>query len=107
MKIHDGKMEEFHVIVQKFIDATRGEDGCMYYEFGYDGDEVHVRECYDNGDAALVHLGNVGALLQECATIADFTRLEVFGSEAEIAKLREPLAEFGAKFYTLESGIRR
>ncbi len=55
----------------------------------------------------LAHLENVGPLLEEALQIAELTRLEVHGPDAELAKLREPLAAFGPQFFTLEFGFRR
>ena len=49
----------------------------------------------------------MGALLQEALQIADITRLEVHGPEAELAQFREPLADLGPQFFTLEYGFRR
>jgi hypothetical protein len=47
---------------------------------------------------------NVGALLQQALTISDLVRLEVHGPEAELEKLREPLAGLNPQYYTLEPG---
>ena len=55
----------------------------------------------------LAHLDNVGALLQEALQIAELTRFEIHGPEAELAKLREPLAGMKPQFFTLEYGFRR
>jgi hypothetical protein len=55
----------------------------------------------------LTHLENVGALLQEALKIAEITRLEVHGPDAELTKLRGPLAAFKPQFFTLEYGFRK
>ncbi|MGD9179981.1 MAG: hypothetical protein PVF26_13615 [Desulfobacterales bacterium] len=41
-------------------------------------------------------------LLQEALKIAELRRFEIHGPEEELAKLREPLAEFQPQFFTLE-----
>ena len=64
-------------------------------------------EGYVDAEGALAHLDNVGTLLGEALKIADITRLEVHGPEQELAKLREPLANFKPRFFTLEYGFRR
>lgn len=60
-----------------------------------------------NAAGLLAHLENVGALLEEAFKIAEITRLEVHGPEAELDKLREPLAGLNPQFFTLEFGFRR
>ena len=79
----------------------------MFYGFSFSGDEAHCREGYENAEAVLNHLDNVGALLGEALKIADLTRIEVHAPESEIAKLREPLAGLNPQFFTLATGFRR
>ena len=86
---------------------TRTESKCLYYGFSSDGDQWHCREGYQDAEGLLAHLENVGPLLDELLKIADITRLEVHGSEQELAKLRQPLADFKPQFFTLEYGFRR
>ena len=45
--------------------------------------------------------------MEEALAIAELTRLEVHGPEAELAQLREPLAGLDPRFFTLEYGFRR
>ena len=75
--------------------------------FSFDGEEFHCREGYVDAEGLLAHLENVGALLQEVLQMADITRLEVHGPEAELAKLRGPLADLSPRYFTLEYGFRR
>jgi len=106
-KVNAGKLDEFKAIGEKMIEKTLSEAKCLYYGFSFNGDVAHCREGYADADGALVHLGNVDALLKEVLTISDLTRLEVHGPAAELAKLREPLAGLGPEFFTLEYGFRR
>jgi len=71
------------------------------------GDEAHCREGYENAEALLAHLQNVGSLLEQALKIAEITRLEIHGPEEELAKLREPLAKLSPQFFVLEHGFRR
>lgn len=105
-KVHDGKLGDFKAMCEQFVEMTQTEPKCLFYGFSFDGDEAHCREGYVDGAGLLAHLENVGALLQEALTIADITRLEVHGPEAELAQLREPLADLGPQFFTLEYGFR-
>ena len=108
-KIHEGQVDVFKAGCNAFVEKTLSEPGCMFYGFSFSGDEAHCREGYQDAEALLGHLDNVGALLGEALKIADLTRLEVHALESEIAKLREPLAglKLNPRFFTLETGFRR
>lgn len=106
-KIPEGKMEVFKDFCGKFVEKTGSEEKCLYYGFSFCGDEAHCREGYADAEGALAHLENVGGLLQEVLKEVELTRLEVHGPEAELAKLREPMAAIGPKFFVLEYGFRR
>lgn len=106
-KVHDGKLEAFKALCGQFVEKTEQEPKCLYYGFSFDGDAAHCREGYADAAGLLAHLENVGPLLEEALKIADITRLEVHGPEAELAALREPLAGLDPRFFTLECGFRR
>jgi len=106
-KVHEGKLDAFKELCERFVSTSSSEPGCLYYGFSFDGDEAHCREGYQNAEAALAHIENVGALLQESTALAEMVRLEIHGSESELTKLREPLAAIGPRFFTLEFGFRR
>ncbi len=91
-KVHPGKLEEFKAALPAFAQVTATETKNLFYDFTVNGNEVFCREGYDGAEALLKHLDNVGALLTEAFKIADLTRLEIHGPEAELAKLRNPLA---------------
>jgi len=100
-------MEAFKSLCEQFVEKTRSEAQCLYYGFSFDGDQVYCREGYEDAQALLVHLENVGALLDEALKIAELTRLEIHGPEEELAHLREPLKDLGPQFFRLEYGFRR
>ncbi len=106
-KVHAGKLDAFKDLCQQFVEKTSKEPRCLYYGFSFDRDIAHCREGYENAEAALGHLDNVGALLEEALKIADLIRLEIHGPEEELARLREPLAKLNPQFFTLEYGFRR
>ena len=106
-KVADGKLAEFKALCEQFIEKSGSEPKCLYYGFSFDGDAAHCREGYADAEGLLAHLDNVGALLQEAFKIAEISRLEVHGPEAELAKLRGPLAALKPQFFTLEYGFRR
>ena len=106
-KIHDGKLDAFRALCERFVEKTSEEAKCLYYGFSFDGDEVHCREGYEDADGLLAHLESVGTLIGEALEISDIIRMEVHGPDQELAKLREPLAELDPQFFALEYGFRR
>jgi quinol monooxygenase YgiN len=106
-KVHEGQLAAFREGCRKFVKKARTEPACMFYAFSFNGDVAHCREGYEDADALLHHLDNVGALLEEALKISDIIRLEVHAPEAELDKLREPLSGLNPQFFTLEVGFRR
>ena len=107
-KIHSGKMQEVKALCERFVEKSKTESGCLHYGFSFNSDVGFCREAYQDADAALAHLQNVGPLLAEFPKLVDILRVEVHGTEAELAKLRGgALADFKPEFFTLEYGFRR
>lgn len=106
-EVHEGKLDEFKALCERFVEQTAKEDDVLYYGFSFDGNVAHCREGYANAAGLLAHLDNVGSLLQQALQIADIARLEVHGPAAEIDRLRGPLEELDPQFFTLECGFRR
>jgi hypothetical protein len=106
-KVADGKLDAFKALCSQFVAKTETEAKALYYGFSFAGDQVHCREGYADAEGLLTHLQNVGALLQEALKISEITRLEIHGPEAELAKLRGPMAHLSPQFFTLEYGFRR
>jgi quinol monooxygenase YgiN len=100
-------MQAFRKLCETFVEKSSNEPGCLFYGFSFDGNQVHCREGYADAQAALAHLENVGALLQEALKLAEVARLEVHGPAEELAKLRGPLAALKPRFFTLEYGFRK
>jgi quinol monooxygenase YgiN len=105
--VHTGQLDAFKQLCEQFVSKTQEEPLCLYYGFSFDDNQVHCREGYANAEGLLNHLNNVGSILEEALKIADLTRLEIHGPESELAKLRDPLAAFKPRFFTLEYGFRR
>jgi len=104
--VPEENLAAFKTICEQFVAKTKTEADCLYYGFSFNGNEAHCREGYQNAEAALAHLDNVGAILGEALKIAELTRLEIHGPESELAKLREPLAGLKPAFFVLEYGFR-
>jgi quinol monooxygenase YgiN len=106
-KVSKENQASFKALCEKFVEKTCSEPQCHYYGFSFSGELAHCREAYADAQGLLDHLQNVGSLLQEALKIAELVRLEVHGPEAELAKLREPLAGLNPQFFTLEYGFRK
>ena len=106
--IKDGDLENVQPILEKFVELTSSEKGCLYYGFSRDGDQLHCREGYANALAALAHLKNIGPLLKEAleSGLMELTDLQVHGPEEELAILREALADLSPTYWVLEHGFR-
>ena len=106
--IQEGETDNVRSYVERFVELAKSEGGCLYYGFTFCGNRLFCREGYTNGDAALAHLGNVGALLKKLLDSgkAELTDLQIHGPEQELAKLREPLADMHPSYWVLEYGFR-
>jgi quinol monooxygenase YgiN len=105
--VNPNQLGAFKELCEQFIDKTKQEPKCLYYGFSFSADQAHCREGYEDAAALLNHLDNVGALLDQLLEISTIVRLEVHGPQAELDKLREPLAALTPVFFELEDGFRR
>ena len=105
-KISPGKMDQFKSLCERFVAAVDAEPKCLYYGFTFNGDEAFCREAYDSAEGALEHLANVGPILAEALQIAQITRLEIHGPEAELAKLKPQIKDLSPAYFTLLYGVR-
>ena len=106
-EIQDGQLDAFKALAVKLVARTRTEPGCMHYAFSYSGGVAHCREGYVDAAALLAHRDNVAELLGQVLKISKIVRFEVHAPEAEIDKLRGPMASRNPQFFVLEEGIRR
>ncbi|KEI72797.1 putative quinol monooxygenase [Endozoicomonas elysicola] len=104
-RVKPERMDSFSQLMTDFVERTQNEEGVIFYGFTCHGNEVLCREAYINAHALLHHLDNVADLLDEASKIAELTRLEIHGSEADITHLREPLAKWQPDFYTFKLGF--
>jgi quinol monooxygenase YgiN len=106
-KVQSGKLPAFKKLCEQFVERAKTEPGCLYYGFGFDGDLVFCREGYADADAALAHLQNVGAIIAEALKISTLARLELHGTESELAKLRSATDNLNPQFFVIEYGFRK
>ena len=103
-KVHPGKLEEAKALLPAFVEKTKTEERMLFYGFTLNGAEVFCREAYDSAEGVLAHLSNVGDLLAAMLKIAELTRLEVHGPEAELEKLRGPLENLKPAWFVHQCG---
>jgi len=106
-KMHPGKEAEASALMKRFVEKTRSEPKCLFYEFTVCDDMVFCREGYEGSAGTLAHLENVGELLKEMLTISDLTRLEFHGPASEIDQLRGPLGHLNPAWFVLGHGMER
>lgn len=106
-EVQDGQLDAFKALAQELVAKTRTEPGCMHYAFSFSGNLAHCREGYVDAAALLAHSANVAELIGEVLKISKIVRFEVHAPEAEIDKLRGPMASRNPQFFALEEGIRR
>ena len=101
-----GCSDRFREVCKKFIAKTSSEQGCLYYGFSFAGHQAFCREGYVDAGAALLHLDNVGAEIQEALQYAEIERLEIHGNADQLSILKEKVAALNPVLFTLEVGFR-
>lgn len=104
-KIKPGKVEEFKSLIPSFLEITRTERLNLYYEFTFNGDVACCREAYLGAEGFLKHLEGVGALLAKALELASLQRLEVHGTEPELALLKPHLAGLNPEWFVYYAGV--
>lgn len=102
-KVHPGKVETVKAFFPQFVEKTATEKDCLFYGFSSNGEEIFCREAYENAEALLAHVENIGALFAEMLKSADLTRIEIHGPGAELEKLKKPLAHLSPTWFTIET----
>ena len=105
--VQEGKMPEFKNLCKEFVERTKSESTCLYYGFSFENDVAHCREAYIDAAGLLTHIENVGDLIARALEISELSRLEIHGTKQELDKLRAPLHDLNAQFFTLEYGFRK
>lgn len=106
-EIQDGQLDAFKALAVQLVAKTRAEPGCMHYAFSFNGNVAHCREGYVDAAALLAHRDNVAELLGQALKISKIIRFEIHAPQAEVDKLRGPMASRNPQFFVLQQGIRR
>lgn len=106
-KVHAGKLDAVRALLSAFVEKTRQEKNCLWYDFTLDGDTVFCREAYIGAEGVAEHLDNVGALLDEMLKNSDLVRLELHGPAAELDKLRPRCGPLNPAWFVFQCGLDR
>ena len=104
---HEGQWDTFLSGLEGFVERTRSEPDCLYYDFTIGDGVVFCREGYRGAAGALAHLDNVGDLLQHALKLAELIRLEIHGVAEELDHLREPLADLPVDWFVFATGLEK
>lgn len=87
-------LDEFKRLAGEAMERTRGEAGAQQYDWFFSEDQTscEVRETYDDSDALLAHLGNVGGELEQLVGLGGGLQVEMYGTPSE--QLLEATAPF-------------
>ena len=95
-KIAPGDLAEFKRLAAQAHELATGEAGTFQYDWFFSDDETTcvVRETYENSDAVLVHIADLGALIGKIAELGGGLQIEAFGTLspqlAEAAAVLQP-----------------
>jgi quinol monooxygenase YgiN len=103
-RIHPGKQEAFSQTAASCLAAARRDPGTQSYEWYLNADhtECVVLEVYDDSNALLAHIGNLGDLFGQLMAVSDLT-IELFGDPSP--ELRQVGGSVGAKIYGYLQGL--
>ena len=103
-RVKPGKMAEAKDLFRQIVARVSSESGNLYYDVTINGDFVFFREAYVGAEGFLAHMKNIGPLLGELLKRGDLLRIEVHGTNANLEKLKGPLAEFKPEWFVFECG---
>ena len=106
-RVKAGKLAEARDFLGQMVTRTSQETANLYYDFTLNGDVVFCREAYEGAEGLLKHLENVGPVLGEFLKIAEVLRVEVHGAQADLEKLKGPLAGLKPEWFVFECGVSR
>lgn len=106
-RINPGQQSAFLNLLEELVARAATEEGCLYYEFTRNGNDVFCREAYKDGASLLFHVNNVRDLSEELGRHATVTRIEIHAPAHEIERLKAPLAKMDVAWFVYECGFRR
>merc|ERR1711907_856728 len=91
-------------IMAEFVEATKSEDGCIYYGWSKTNDKLFCREAYVDAAAVCKHLDNVGALVGKLLeSAATLDGIELHGPYEELDKCKSKMDALGTTYWKGET----
>jgi quinol monooxygenase YgiN len=85
LKIHDGKLEAFKGLANECIRIVKEKDqGTLQYDWFLNEDQTEcvVLERYQDSNAVMDHMANLGETMGQLFSVGDFSA-EIFGNPSE------------------------
>lgn len=106
LTIQEGKEGDLEPLMNEMVEATRGEEGALSYEWLRNGSSVHLYERYENSEAALVHMnGFVENFAERFLNVFEVERFDVYGPASD--DVRAVAADLNPAHFDLIGGFAR
>ncbi len=99
LKIHADKLEQFNNIAKECLKTVREKDqGTLQYDWYLNKEQTEcvVLEGYEDSNALLAHMGNLGDTLGQLLSLSDFTG-EFYGNPSQ--ELMKAVEGFEIAYY--------
>jgi autoinducer 2-degrading protein len=106
--IKPGKLDALKSLAQAFSESTQKyEQGALIYEWSINesSDTLHIFERFENNEAALIHLANVGPKLPELMETVDLQSIKCHGPVSEAFK--DACEGMPIRYFEVFSGFAR
>jgi quinol monooxygenase YgiN len=106
-KIGDDKLEELKKLAEDCCELTKSEAGVMAYEWSLTQDmgNLHIYERYEDSDAALEHMANLGKKLPKLLELVSITEIKCYGNAS--SDFREATKDFPILYMENLCGFRK
>ena len=96
-------------IMKEFVEATKTEDGCVYYGWTVAGEKLFCREAYNDGAAVNAHLANVGPLIGKLLEdgVCKLDQIHIHGPSDQLELVKPGTKDLGTVYYGQHSGFSR
>ena len=106
LTIKEGREGDLEPLMNEMVDATRGEEGALAYEWLRNESSVHLYERYEDSEAALVHMEGFGENFAErFLDVFEVERFDVYGPASD--EVRAAAADLEPAHFDLIGGFAR
>ncbi len=103
----EGRIDDLVTLCEEASVAAREQPKCLFQRYTRCGSRLQVHAGFEDSFGALTHVISFSETLKHAREISRLEGLEVHGTGAELALLREPLAAFGPLYFerSLEEAV--